>query len=152
MGAMKPLLHVPNRVIWLLPCTLILLFSCGDEPDPVSPCGSNHNSGNGTLILEPGRVIFSASLGETDDAHIYLLNEGQGGLCVGGISLEDEHGVFEIEGEAPPFIIPPGEESMITVYFSPSLWRDFSGELNLETDDPQQVNAMVTLIGEIDQL
>lgn len=131
---------------------MCLLLSCGDEPDPVSPCGSHHKSGDGALILDPGRVIFSASLGETVDARIYLMNEGQGGLCVADLSLVDEHGVFEIEGESPPFIIPPGEESLVTVYFSPSLWRDFSGELNLETDDPQQANGTVTLIGEIEQL
>ena len=98
------------------------------------------------LLLPFGDVIETLSAEET----VTVTNNGAVDLTLGQVTITDSSGAFSIVTDncaAPQNIITPGNSCTIEVAFSPATVGNFSGSLDIPSDDPLMPTATVTIDG-----
>ncbi len=85
--------------------------------------------------------------GQSSDRQLVIENEGAGSLNIMSFTFGGD-AVFNIEnGPTPPFSIPPGQQEVLTLRFSPTAEQAYSGTLTISNDDTDESMCVVNLRG-----
>ena len=124
---------------------------------PLTPETSFSVSGTGisqndvpVATLSANSINFdSVEVLKTKDISIKIKNTGKSALTVQGVSFSRNNpAVFEItEGYDTPYTIEGGDEETITVEFQPFAVLDYTGVLDIQTNDPNNSLMQVNLTG-----
>jgi len=116
--------------------------------DPDEPQVSVHLQGAGLA----GDIDLSATahdfgdvpVGESADWELLITNLGNDDLNLTAITCDEP--VFSTDF-APRLLLPPGASTTVTVTFTPPAAIEYSGQLSIESDDPDEPTVVVALQG-----
>jgi Abnormal spindle-like microcephaly-assoc'd, ASPM-SPD-2-Hydin len=112
------------------------------------PVASIASLGMGTVApvfsASPASLAFGAvKVGATASQTVTIANTGNSALSITGI--HSSPAVFTVSQS--PLTIPPGTTSVLIVTFAPNAAGAFTGTLTMQTNDPNQATATITLTG-----
>jgi hypothetical protein len=79
------------------------------------------------------------------DRTLTISNLGTQNLNVSG--LNSTNPVFSVVSPAPPFVVSPGTDAIVTVRFAPSEAITYTGDLQIASNDPDESQVSVPLAG-----
>jgi hypothetical protein len=141
-------------------------LACDDENDctvdTCKPGGCSNQvkpecSKGGLAEAQPASIVFPPTVPGEQMAqkNVVIQNIGLGDLTVTGALIEDADGVFFIllppssfETDrvfSPGLVVEPGKGVSLTVVFAPELLGEFSGALQVTTDDPIRPGGVVSV-------
>lgn len=162
----------PSMSWWLV--GLALMVGCSDDPGgtdtspspgPTSevtdtagvtepeqtPESTSPPQGQPDIVVSPGRLVFSASVGDDDHEILSLSNEGDGpALLVDLVISPAFDGTFSIDPAtlaAMPLDLPPGRSREIDVVFAPQDGGEFEAQLEIQWEEGDTLR--VALSGEV---
>ncbi len=103
----------------------------------------------GATDLNCGGDFFFVGVdpGQSSDRQLVIRNEGAGSLSVTALTFGGD-AVFNIEnGPSTPFSIPPGQQEVLTLRFTPVAEQAYSGTLTILNDDTDESGCIVNLMG-----
>src|SRR5256712_9838888 len=101
------------------------------------------------LVVSPSALSFgNISLGSSSTQTVPLTNSGTASVTVSQASVSGAG--FSRNGLPPPFTLPPGQGSTITVRFAPQAAGSATGSLTVVSNDPHSP-SMIALNGTGDQ-
>lgn len=122
--------------------------------DPESPSIVNLNGGGlvPELTIDPDSYDYGyVAAGVSEDAEIVLRNTGGATLTIDALASTESVFAYEL-GDSLPIVLEPGEESTVTVTFSPPDGEIYTGQLQVESDDPEGMKyATLNGSGAVDQ-
>ncbi len=101
-----------------------------------------------SISFFPGELAFGQGVtGNVHDRELRIRNTGNDILEVSAISIDGDDVFYLDEPEKDVFEIDPGGEVIIYVYFKPAEEQEYSANLVVESNDPDQPEAMLALSG-----
>jgi len=112
-------------------------------------------SKGGLAEAQPASVVFPSTVpgDQMAQKNVVIQNIGLGDLTISGASIEDPDGVFFLllppssfrteRTFSPGLVVTPGKGVSLTAVFVPEQLGDFSGMLNVITDDPTRPGGIV---------
>ena len=94
------------------------------------------------LSVDYGQV----TVGSNADQIVTVTNAGGMDLTVS--SMSTTNGVFTIESPGTPFTVTPGNSEPVTVRYTPSAVTIETGDLTINSDDPDEAVVTISLSGE----
>lgn len=103
------------------------------------------------LTIEPDAHDYGyVAVGDTDDADFALRNTGGATLEITSLSLTES--IFSYSSDDLPITLEPGEDATVTVTFAPDDSESWSGQLQVESNDPLGMKfALLNGVGAGDQ-
>lgn len=122
-----------------------------ESNDPVTPLvtvpASLRVIGAPNIALLPAAVDFGDVLiGQSHEVTVNVGNSGTDELTVNSFSMVDP-GFSIISGGATPFSLAPGESHSLIIRFSPIATGEVTGNLLVDSDDPDQPSLAFSLRG-----
>ncbi|MDP8237947.1 MAG: Ig-like domain-containing protein, partial [Candidatus Hatepunaea meridiana] len=97
------------------------------------------------IDISPTPLDFgTVTVGQTEEIEVTIANIGGKDLTISDIVINGEVFEDDFNGE---FTLIPGNETIITVSFSPETAGDYAGELTITSNDPDEGEFVVTLTG-----
>ncbi len=127
-----------------------LVFS--DDPESPHTVILNGGGLSPELTIDPGSHDFGyVEAGDSDTAEFTLSNTGGATLEINAVDTTDAVFAYEL-GDSLPLSLEPGEDTTVTVTFSPDSNDSFSGLLEVESNDPAGLkSATLNGSGAVDQ-
>lgn len=113
--------------------------SSGDDTPKDTDCPAN-------ILVSPTEFHFGVDVGQTDQETVTLSNEGCDTLNTDDLSLADPEQPFTL-GALGSILLPPGASTTFTVTFAPTEVGEFNTSLLIESNDPDEPSATVSLYG-----
>jgi len=114
-------------------------------------------SKGGLAEAQPASIVFPATVpgDQMSQKNVTIQNIGLGDLVITGASIEDPEGVFLLlfppstfrteRVFSPGIVVEPGNGVSLTVVFAPEQLGDYSGMLNVSTDDPTRPGGSLSV-------
>lgn len=103
------------------------------------------------IAVDPDTLNFgSVTVNEEETLSFKIYNNGEGVLMISNITSSNEAFTFtfpDVEGEELSIDIEPGDSVSVNVTFSPVESGDYTGTINIFSNDPQTANFAVVLQG-----
>lgn len=120
-----------------------------DDPDEASVTVSLTGIGNSVdpdIDLSTTSVAFgNVGVGDSSDISLTISNLGVNDLNV--TSISSDNAVFEVVSPATPIVVANGAPADVVVRFKPTSEVAESGNLTIDSDDPDEASLNVTLDG-----
>src|SRR5271154_825002 len=120
---------------------IVIQMACGITSSP----GTSTPTGSATLSLTPPSINFpSVAVGNTDSQAIIVTNTGSPSLTVTAASLVGAQ--FSVSAVSLPLNLSPGQQTTVTVSFSPTSPGSASGSISI-TSSASSTPVIVALSG-----
>lgn len=100
-------------------------------------------TGEPAILANDFLDLGSGNVGETEVGELLIANSGCDTLEITSVNVESQQPVFNIQN--PEFTVPPGEASTLYVEFSPEIAQQYSGIINIQSNDPANPSLPVVV-------
>ncbi len=135
-------------MLGLILALLVLLVGCSDQA--FNPITATDQGGGPGIAVDPDYIDFGVA-SRDDDAVLQtfaIQSVGETDLTVTGMRIEgDSPESFTLVDAEEGYVLPPGTEVEVTVAFEPLGANDQVARVIVTSDDPDDPNAPVELVG-----
>ncbi|MCF7825871.1 MAG: choice-of-anchor D domain-containing protein [Candidatus Marinimicrobia bacterium] len=131
--------HVDTAAVRCCVLFLIVLGSCSDlgDPEVLLP----------QIVISTTQIDYATvTIGSPQARHLQIVNRGEGELH-GELSLLQDDTAFIVQPSGQ-FLLLPGDTLAVELIFTPAAALNYSGQIVISSDDPENPEHLITLTGE----